>query len=1044
MDTIYGVHLTTSNTVEVETKVVDKDAPHHLVLVTLEVIKNTTPREASDNNKITVHRKCALLIEQILRRTHGRNGKPLTTTERIEMESFMGEYLDVCDENGVPYLSMVAHQSGRLVRKETLGLNPFTSAVEPVLSPELDHNTLTWKNGADTDVDRLQAYHYDSESGTGFLATVLSVPLHPGELGRLQARIRLRGVCSSVTLLRADIRRNFKMEPCQIMSPKWIEALGSFALKRNQTFNRLFKQFCKHGGLRFVGLQFLNNEEFALNQVLYHKGKAVMRRTGRGNKAYWCSSEGYSLDWDITKPLYRMTNSTDNPLFVDPTTFKIQVADESETIANLRRRYGVKLSNASGLTREQALNKYYTAQINAAEERSWTSLSTVCNGRQWLGPDLFVGEDGLAKGHLNEEDESTYQAMLVAAILETSGFAPHDETLYLKRTLLQEREFPTPNKKTNTRCAYVQSSSGMTRVEVLPDIEHHKRQRSFVAYEGKPVSHFRELDGVPYNWTFSQGDKKEEEYTWFPYHYKETGESRLTIGCGASFSTPSGAQRFLHRRAFPMASKGTFSMKNVPSNDSAKDWCDGMTPTTGIFSGPVGFHLRNTGVGGGKEDAEAVERLFKRAIESTLEDTTSNSIATVDYSTDQQAAIDRWSKAKCEALKKIRDLRLTGFSTRFRECHMYTVPAVELSAASLTLTRTDEKESQTDYPTLFLGPSTYAASQDGTFVGGRPHDYRHPGVEMEGAEPLFMDVVYHGRDGPTAKINGSRALGAHTLAPNTDVLVRSETGKTVTQGKGDKKKVVGRFQRGVFLQRHGERITVKVGNDTMSVPQEDVRVLYRVTQTAKRFVPMVRANEINDQLSNYSPLKEKELKEKCVELYDKTFNSKHRYKNDHERPPNYNNAPEETKERIEDWVKKDHLVRSTAVSDHLKRNKWPLKEGRTRKKADRVIGKKGGVKYHTLKARPANAMQREMTRWLCFDNSLPVWDEPLPEPQPASPRRKRPASDIGSNQSDLDDEQQLLNEVDENNGCSYSSDCSGATRSTRQPKKKKTRNSVRI
>ena len=174
---------------------------------------------------------------------------------------------------------------------------------------------------------------------------------------------------------------------------------------------------------------------------------------------------------------------------------------------------------------------------------------------------------------------------------------------------------------------------------------------------------------------------------------------------------------------------------------------------------------------------------------------------------------------------------------------------------------------------------------------------------MEGAEPLFMDVVYHGRDGPTAKINGSRALGAHTLAPNTDVLVRSETGKTVTRQRRQKT-VVGRFQRGVFLQRDGERITVKVGNDTMSVPQEDVRVLYRVTQTAKRFVPMVRAGKINDQLSNYTPLEETELKEKCIELYDKTFNSKHRYKNDHERPPNYNIVPEETKERIANWVKR--------------------------------------------------------------------------------------------------------------------------------------------
>ena len=107
----------------------------------------------------------------------------------------MQECLDVYDENGVPYLDMVAHQSGTLVRKETIGLNPFTSAVEPVLSPELDHDTLTWKesDGLRTDVDRLQAY-YDPESGTGFLATVMSVPLNPRAQGNFRPAFG-SGVC---------------------------------------------------------------------------------------------------------------------------------------------------------------------------------------------------------------------------------------------------------------------------------------------------------------------------------------------------------------------------------------------------------------------------------------------------------------------------------------------------------------------------------------------------------------------------------------------------------------------------------------------------------------------------------------------------------------------------------------------------------------------------------------------------------------------------------------------------------------------------------
>ena len=991
-ENVYGVHLTASNTVEVETEVVDGCGSLHLVVVTLEVVKDTTMREASDTNKITVHRKYALLMERLLQRRHGRTGTPLTTEERIDMESFMQECLDVYDENGVPYLDMVAHQSGTLVRKETLGLNPFTSAVEPVLSPELDHDTLTWKesDGLRTDVDRLQAYHYDPESGTGFLATVMSVPLQPRAQGKLQARLRLRGVCSSVSLLRADIRKDFTMVPRNVFSsPRWVQAIETFVTRHNRTFKLAFKDFCKHGGFRFVGLEFLG-ETSELNHVLFHNNKAIMRRTGRGENVHWCSSEGYHcLEWDITKPLYRQTNSTADPLFVDPATFRIEVADEANMISKLSRRLDEKVAGIDQESvdaelkrkKKKMVQKYYLDKIRAAKERSWGSLNAIAGGKQWLGPDLFLGADGLATGDLDQVEEVTYQAMLVVAILETSGFAPHREPLNLRRTLLQERVID------DARYAFVQScdghgeSKGLTRVEVLPaDMERHERDRSLVTYEGKAVRHFRELNGVPYHWTFSEDHHKEEEYTWFPYRYNGKEGSRLTIGCGASFSAPSGAQRFLHRRAFPMASRNALAMKQIPTNDAAKDWCDGVTPTTGIFSGAVGFHLQGAGIGGGKEDKEAVERMFQRARGARdaneawcLDASSGQNNTTADYTVRQQGLVDDWSRAKREALKD-QEKRLAGFSKRFRGRHMYTIPAVELSAASLTLTQTNDGKSdmQTDYPTLFLGPSTYAASPEGIFVGGRPQDYRHSDVEMDASETLFMDVVYHGKDGPTSKINGSRALASNALlAPNTEVLVRSETGKTVKQGSA----VVGRFQRGVFLQRNGELIMVQVGNETMYVPQGDVRVLYRVKRVAKRFAPIVKggrvgANELRRRLDAYDPLDNEQLSRQCVEIFDRVTQCEHRYSADDKKPQNFKDVPAVEQERFAEWANKDHLVRSTAISMHLPQTLWPKTVGRSRKKDE------FSIKYRTLKARSANATQRLMTRRLCFDgDSHPVWDE---------------------------------------------------------------------
>ena len=67
-------------------------------------------------------------------------------------------------------------------------------------------------------------------------------------------------------------------------------------------------------------------------------------------------------------------------------------------------------------------------------------------------------------------------------------------------------------------------------------------------------------------------------------------------------------------------------------------------------------------------------------------------------------------------------------------------------------------------------------------------------------------------------------------------------------------------------------------------------------------------------------------------------------------------------------VKKDHLVRHAAMSISLPRTQWPLRSLAAKKDKDAGCL----AKYHTPKARPANAMQRDMTRWLRFGDSRPV------------------------------------------------------------------------
>ena len=553
--------------------------------------------------------------------------------------------------------------------------------------------------------------------------------------------------------------------------------MGRFATKNNGTFNKKFEDFCKHGGLRFEGLEFENGEDMKLNQVLYHNNAPVMRKMGRGDSAFWCSSKGYHLlEWDLTKPLYRQPNSTTDPLFVKPSTFSVTVHRDTIT---LEVRFGNKVKKIKNPETDNTKKKkkkkkkkerppisqdkkikntetYYNRMIKAAMERSWDSLQAFCNGKQWLGGDVFLGEDGLVKGYFEPEDERTYQAMLVAAILETSGFAPHNQTLYLKHTLLQKREIG------DTRCACVsaEGNRSMTRLEILPQCPANRRftASAVVQYEGNAARHLREPDGVPYNWTFSKNDKKKRNTRGSPTTTTRRRESRLTIGCGASFSGPSGTQRFLHRRAFPLTSKAAFTMKECPSQRLGEGLVRWSDTYHWRFQRPGGVpSSKNAGIGGGKEDADAMKRLRDHAekarelVERSL--TTATSVPCTTYDDTEEAVVERWSQTKREAVRNIQSERLVRVSERFRECHMYLGPAVELSAASLTLTQDkDDKNEQADYPTLFMGPSTYGAGEDGTYLGGgRPHDYQHPSMEMEATEPLFMDIVYHGSEKKTGQ-----------------------------------------------------------------------------------------------------------------------------------------------------------------------------------------------------------------------------------------------------------------------------------------------------
>ena len=170
----------------------------------------------------------------------------------------------------------------------------------------------------------------------------------------------------------------------------------------------------------------------------------------------------------LQKPLYRQTNSTADPLFVDPATFRIEVADEANMISKLSRRLDEKVAGIDQESVEAELKrkkkkmvqKYYLDKIRAAKERSWGSLNAIAGGKQWLGPDLFLGADGLATGDLDQVEEATYQAMLVVAILETSGFAPHHEPLNLRRTLLQERSSMTPATRLCNRATATGKAKG--------------------------------------------------------------------------------------------------------------------------------------------------------------------------------------------------------------------------------------------------------------------------------------------------------------------------------------------------------------------------------------------------------------------------------------------------------------------------------------------------------------------------------------------------------------------------------------------------------
>ena len=124
------------------------------------------------------------------------------------------------------------------------------------------------------------------------------------------------------------------------------------------------------------------------------------------------------------------------------------------------------------------------------------SLQAFCNGKQWLG-----GRVSRQDGHqrmLEPEDERTYQAMLVAAILKRAA-APHNQTLYLRREVRAKR-----NSDTRYACVSAEEPK-YDRLEILPQCPANRRftASAVVQYEGN-AAHLREPDGVPYNWTFSK------------------------------------------------------------------------------------------------------------------------------------------------------------------------------------------------------------------------------------------------------------------------------------------------------------------------------------------------------------------------------------------------------------------------------------------------------------------------------------------------------------------------------------------------------------
>ena len=977
------VHLTTANTVNLLARDIRAGDERHLVLTLFEVLRPTT-KHGCDTSKMTVLNNVPGLVEAILQKSRGGLGRCLDRAERIDLCPLLERLQRLHDQSGLPYLEMTANQGERLVRRETLGTSPFAAVVDPITCPELDQDTLTWE--VKTDVQRVQAYYYDETRKAGFLATVLAVPLRAVANGPMAVRVRLRGTSTTLSLVRARIREGFSLSPRSIMAPKWSRALAAYAVQNNPKLDQAHRTMCAQQGYRF---EVSFDKDTSLIRRLYHDNAAIMVKVN----GEWRSGEGYADGkWDPTKPLYATINSEEYPIHANdfrplrryfdraaidkmlcesggyvfhvafkedsrnPVPKKLYFEKRLVMVRTITYKYRkVKVMGENGVEKTKKERKgsievwssrggYHGLQwdwrrqpLTSRDGKVKVELEEFRPERNPAVPKRMTWEEfdalraacadglptlGYAAGHSGGQT-GEFRAMLLAALLEGDGegglstlrcdreghSGGVNESTNRRQTLRDRarRQRPLPARGGPCAPPGAFGHPGVQGCGPLPRLQG-----------GRPVL----LD------VLSSGARKEPEYTSFPWRY--VGAPSLSIGCGAPYSGPSGAQRFPHCRTYPETGKGALIVKpTVPKND----WCDGATPTTGIFSGPLGFHVHDAGIGGTRTDREALEAVFAIAKEQAKA-----------YAGLQGAAAP------------------TVFSAPFRACHMSPGPAVELSAASLSL------GVEVDYGTLFMGPSTYAADHEGDVVRRRPHDYRHPKVSHNVHVDAFQDVVFHGEK--AFKVNRSSPL-AQVRKPWTGKAVfyykMDEAGRTT--------KTFGTVEE--TLQGTGKvRVRTEQG-DLETVDAETARAVYLTKHQVRKYSLSVGgtldSRDATRALEQYQAPSKKELEELEKRQYDAVHDARARYSGKTRPGTTFDQLAPQMQEYCTREAKHRHVIDKSAFSIQTPMTRFPEE------------------KRKTVTARPANAYQRELQRQVAVDTEGSAWvaqtkKRPLPENGTTPPR----------------------------------------------------------